>query len=80
MTDKSQRPMGRDGVPSSLDVAIDALNRAKEATSVALANAAFTSVGVLLVTIRVGSPPDHVFRLPADVYRARWPKKRTISN
>jgi len=80
MADKSQRQKGRDGVPSSLDVAIDALNRAKDATSVAPANTAFTSAGVLLTTIRVGSLRDHVFQLPADVYRSRWPTKRTISN
>jgi len=80
MADKSKRQKGRDGVPSSLDVAIHALNRAKDATSVAPANAAFTSAGVLLTTIRVGSIPDHVFQLPADVYRTRWPTKQTISN
>ena len=56
MAGKSQRPKGQNGVPSSLDAAIGALNRAKEAMSVTPAEAAFTSAGVLLaMIIRVGS-------------------------
>jgi len=80
MADKSQRQEERDGVPSSLDVAIDALNRAKEAMSVAPDNAAFSSASVLLTTIGVGLLPVHVYRLLANVYRTRWPTKRTMSN
>ena len=80
MAEKSQRPKGRDSDLPSLDITIGALNRAKEATSITPAMAAFTSAGVLLTTIRVGSLPDRVFRLPADVYRTRWPTKRAISN
>ena len=45
---------GRDGV-LSLNMAIDALNLAKEAASVTPAKAAFTSAGVLLTMNRVGS-------------------------
>jgi hypothetical protein len=45
---------GQDGDLSSLNVAIDALNRTKETTSVIPAKAAFTSAGILLTTIRVG--------------------------
>ena len=46
MGDKSQ------GVLPSLNVAIGALNRAKEATSVTPAKTAFTSASVLLTMIR----------------------------
>ena len=61
MADKSQRSKGRDSGLPSLDITIGALNRAKEATSITPAMAAFTSAGVLLTTIRVGSLPDRVF-------------------
>jgi len=63
MGDKSE-----DVLPS-LNVAIGALNRAKEVTSVTPAKAAFTSAGVLLTTIRVGFLLAHVGRLPTDIYR-----------
>ena len=52
MTTKTR---GRNDVISSLNVAIDALNLAKEVTTVTSAKAAFTSAGVLLAMIRVGS-------------------------
>ena len=71
MTTKSQGSKGQDGVLSSLNTAIDALNRAEEATSVIPAKAMFTSAGVLLTMIRVGFLPVHVDRLPANVYRTR---------
>ena len=57
MATRSQRPKGRNDVLSSLDMAIDALNRAKEAAEIVPARAAFTSAGVLLDMIRVGSLP-----------------------
>jgi len=60
MTDNSQRPKGRDSILFSLNVAIDGLNLAKEATSVLQAKAAFTSACVLLTMIRVGFLPVHV--------------------
>ena len=53
MTDKSQRPKGRDGVLSLLNVAIDGLILAKELSSVTPAQAVFGSVSVLLTMIRV---------------------------
>jgi len=53
MTDKSQRRKGRDGVLSSLGVAIDNLNLAKEVSSIAPAKAVFGSVAALLTTIWV---------------------------
>lgn len=57
MTDKSKRPKGQDGVLSSLDVAIDGLNLAKELSSITPAKAVFGSAGVLLTMIRVSFPP-----------------------
>jgi hypothetical protein len=56
MTDNSQRPKGRDGVLSSLNVAIDGLNLAKELSSVTPATAVFGTVSVLLTMIRVRFP------------------------
>ena len=56
MTDKSQRPKGPgDGVLSTLNLAIDGLNLAKEAASVTPAKAAFGTVAILLTMIRVNS-------------------------
>jgi hypothetical protein len=63
MAAKSQRPNGRDGTLSSLNMAIDALNRAKEVTGTIPAKAAFTSAGVLLTMIRVGFLPVRVGRI-----------------
>jgi len=53
MTDKSQQPKERDGVLSSLNVAIEGLNLAKELSSITPAKAVFGSVSVLLIMIRV---------------------------
>jgi len=53
MQAKSQRPKGRDGAISSLNMAIDGLNLAKEVASLTPAKAVFGSVSILLVMIRV---------------------------
>ena len=54
MTDKSQRPKDPgDGVLSTLDLAIDGLNLAKEVASITPAKAAFGAVAILLTMIRV---------------------------
>ena len=53
MDPKSQRQKGRDRVLSSLNVAIEALNLAKDAAGIAPAQAAFSSVSALLTMIRV---------------------------
>jgi len=53
MATNSQRPKERDGALSSLNMAIDALNLAKELSSVTPAKAVFGTVGVLLTMIRV---------------------------
>jgi len=50
---ESQRPKERDGAISALNAAIEALNPAKELSSITLAKAVFASVGVILTMIRV---------------------------
>ena len=65
MTDKSQRPKGRDGTLSALNVAIDGLSFAKELADMTPAKAAVGSVAILLTMIRVGSLPfcNETFRV-----------------
>ena len=53
MTGKSQQPKSQDGVLSTLNLAIDGLNLAKEVASVTPAKAAFGAVAILLIMIRV---------------------------
>ena len=55
MTDKSQRRKGGSKVIPALNMAIDALNIAKEATSTTPVNPVFGSVAALLTMIRVSS-------------------------
>ena len=55
MTDNSQQPKGRDGAISALNVAIDGLNIAKEASSSTPAGPVFGPVAMLLTMIRVSS-------------------------
>ena len=71
MTPKSRRPKGRDDVLSSLDVAIDALNHAKEVSSITPAKAAFGSASNLLALIRVSLILVHIVRLPVNAYRTQ---------
>ena len=66
MDANSQQPERRDGALSALNTAIEAMNLAKEVSSVTPAKAVFGSVGVLLTMIRVPfllSPPDNVLIL-----------------
>jgi len=53
MEARSQRPKRRDGAVSSLNVAIEAMNLAKEVSSITPAKAIFGAVGALLAMIRV---------------------------
>ena len=53
MDANSQQPERRDGALSALNAAIEAMNLAKEVSSVTPAKAVFGSVGVLLTMIRV---------------------------
>ena len=71
MADNSQRPKGKDSVLSLLNVAIDGLNLAKEATNVTPAKTVFASASALLTMIRVGFLPVHVGRLLTNVCRTR---------
>jgi len=53
MTAKPQRPKGRDGTLSSLNMAIEAMNLAKEVSSITPAKAVFGSVSILLTMVMV---------------------------
>ena len=50
---KSRRPKGQESTISALNAAIEALNLAKELSSITPAKAVFGSVGVILTTIKV---------------------------
>ena len=65
MTDKSQRPKGRENALSTLNVAIDGLNLAKGLSGITPATAVFGSVSILLTMIRVSFLLfcDEVFRV-----------------
>jgi hypothetical protein len=65
MDAKSQRQKGRDGAISSLNVAIEVMNLAKEVSSITPAKAAFGSVSVLLTMIKVCSAlfRDNILRV-----------------
>ena len=80
MATKSQRPKGRDGVLSSLNKAIDALDLAKETTGMVLAKTTFGSASNLLTTIRVSFLLVYACRLLANPYRTLWPTRRAMSN
>ena len=68
MDANQQRPRGRDGALSSLNVAIDALNLAKDIVDIAPARAAFGSVIALLTMIRVHFFPSCDDGLQADTH------------
>ena len=53
MEAKSQRLKGRDGALSSLSMAIEAMNLAKEVSSITPAKAVFGSVSILLTMVKV---------------------------
>jgi len=65
MNINSQRPKGRGGVLSSLNVAIEATNLAKEISSITPDKAVFGSISVLLTMIRVRSllPCDQMLQV-----------------
>ena len=69
MVDTPRQLKEQDDVLSSLNMAVDALNHAKEATSIRSVKAAFTSTNVLLTAIKVGFFPLHVGRSLANVLR-----------
>jgi len=53
MEAKPRRPKGGDGTLSSLNMAIEAMNLAKEVSSVTPAKAVFGSVSILLAMVKV---------------------------
>jgi len=55
MQGETQQPKGRDGVVSSLNMAIDGLNLAKELSSITPAKAVCGAAAVLLAMIRVSN-------------------------
>jgi len=54
MADKSHQPKEREGTISALFAAIEAVNLAKELSSITPAKAVFGSVSVVLAMIKVG--------------------------
>ena len=53
MAAKPQQPKGQDGTISSLNIAIEAMNLAKEVSSITPAKAVFGSVSILITMVRV---------------------------
>ena len=70
MAAKAQPPKGRDGTLSSLNIAIEAMNLAKEVSSITPAKAVFGSVSILLAMVRVGF---HVSYDRAVLHVHLWP-------
>ena len=68
MNPDAQAPERRENVISTLNVAIDVLNIAKEALSITPAKAVFGSVGALLVMIKVYSLLLCVTEFPIHIY------------
>ena len=71
MNANSQRQKGQGGIPSALNVAIEVLNLAKEASSITPAKVVFGSVSVLLAMIRVCPPSVPIGRPSAYANRTR---------
>jgi len=69
MAAKPQRPKGRDGTLSSLNIAIEAMNLAKEVSSITPAKVVFGSVSILLTMVRVRFPLFYHWALHVHV----WP-------
>ena len=68
MATTSKQPKGRDGLISSLNVTVEALNLAKEISGIAPAKAAFGSVSALLTMIRVCFLPFYDDELRVHMY------------
>jgi len=68
MEAKSRRPKDQGGAISALNAAIEAMNLAKELSSITPAKAVFGSVSVILTMTRVGFPPIRVDRVRAEVH------------
>jgi hypothetical protein len=68
MEAESQRPKEHEGTISTLNTAIEALNLAKELSSITPAKAVFGSVSVILTMIRVGFLLVFVGRLQTEMH------------
>ena len=68
MASPSQRPKGRDGVISTLDLVIQGLTLAKDTCGFPPAQAALGAASALLAMIRVRSPLFYRGGLPVHVY------------
>ena len=78
MASPSQRPKGRDGVISTLDLVIQGLTLAKDTCGFPPAQAALGAAGVLLTMIRVRSLPP--WCAPGSrLFRTAWPTNRITS-
>ena len=71
METETPRPKGPDDPLSSLGVAIDTLDLAKNRATVKPIKDALGSASVLLTTIRVRYLPAHIGRLLTDIRRIR---------
>jgi len=75
MEPKSQRPKDREGVISVLNATIEAMNLAKEISSITPAKAAFGAVSALLVMLKVCFFLFCYDLLKTHISRTRWPTK-----
>ena len=80
MTANPQRPKGRDGTLASLNIAIEAMNLAKEVSSVTPAKAVFGSVSILLTMVKVRSVVSYTRMSCSRAARTRWPTNWTMSS
>ena len=71
MKTKFRRPKKHDNGLPSLNAAINALDLARDTTSLKQAKQAFCSASALLTTTRVGFLPVHICRLSVDIRRTR---------
>jgi len=80
MATKSQRREERENAVSSLNTAIEAMNRAEAVSNIPQVKAAFASASILLTTTRVSFLLVHVSWFLANAHRTRWPTKWTTLN
>ena len=72
MAPNPQQPKRQGGVLSSLNVAIDAMNLAKEVMDITPAKAAFGAISIILTMIKVRFLLVPVGRLVDNEYRILW--------
>lgn len=78
MSAGTQSPKRCDNVVSSLNMAIDILNLAKEASSVTPAKAVFGSVSLLLAMIKVRSLLSRVVELQVHIFLGFYDKPNRL--